>query len=423
MKKIILFIAIMVVLIFTSEVYAIDITIDGEKVVFDNVTGEPFIDENGRTQVPLRATMEKYGATVTWDDVNRIATVNYNGITVKVPIGQKYILKEDKKFINDTVAVVKDNRTYLPIRIVLESFDMYVYWDAANMQVVAVSPHESYFTKYPDILSIKSVVPNIVLKYEFDTDLSEYGILYYYNYIFSASSLEEAEKHAKQYSDYLINKGYKLVSAVDDPVVLQGMGSDIKYTHHTLNSNYDIEIKAAYSWNSSEQKIDYEIHVDIVHVNGNTNRPIETTETKKDDVTYSSEMTRYQLAVQKIKDDYNEAKRIFEDKIAGIENETSPYYGSESEYRQELSELTKNISNLENELAIIKNDETAIAKRKELEAELADAKEELATLQAEYGAKLAIDGLKTELQKIKRQYEDDLSSEKTLHLNNLQSLQ
>jgi hypothetical protein len=226
--------------------------------------------------------MEKYGATVTWDNVNKIAIVNYNGITVEVPIGQNYIIKNGEKILNDTVSVIKDNRIYLPIRIVLESFNMYVYWDYANMQVVAVSPHESYFTKYPDILSIKSIVPNIVLKYEFETDLSEFGILYYYNYIFSASSLEEAEKYAKQYSDYLSNKGYKLVSAVDDPVVLQGMGSDMKYTHHTLNPNYDIEIKSEYSWNSSEQVINYSIYVGIVHVNG-TSIVLETKEKEVDD--------------------------------------------------------------------------------------------------------------------------------------------
>jgi len=367
--------------------------------------------------------MEAFGCQVTWNQESKTAYLVKDGITVDVPVGSNFIFKNGTKIENDTASILKEDRIYLPIRAVLEAFNMYVYWDSANIQVVAISPLESYYTKYPDILSIKSIIPNIILIYEFDTDLSEFGIPYSYNYIFSASSLEEAEKYAKRYSDYLIDKGYTLVSAIDDPVVSQSMGSDIKYTQHTLNPNYDIEFKSNYSWNPSEQKIDYKIHVDIVHVNGNSNKPIETTEPKKDDVTLSSEITRYQLAVEKIKDYYNEAKRIFEDKIAGIENETSPYYGSESEYRKELGELTKNISNLENELAIIKNDETAIVKRKELEAELADAKEELATLQTEYGAKLAIDGLKTELQKIKRQYEDDLSAEKTLHLNNLQSLQ
>lgn len=423
MKKKVLFLIILLILIFTSSAFAIDVKIDGIPVTFTEASGMPFIDSANRTQVPLRQTMEAFGCQVTWNQESKTAYLVKDGITVDVPVGSNFIFKNGTKIENDTSSILKEDRIYLPIRAVLEAFNMYVYWDSANIQVVAISPHESYYTKYPDIVSIKSIIPNIILNYEFDTDLSEFGIPYSYNYIFSASSLEEAEKYAKRYSDYLIDKGYTLVSAIDDPVVSQSMGSDIKYTHHTLNPNYDIEFKSNYSWNPSEQKIDYKIHVDIVHVNSNSNKPIETTEPKKDDVTLSSEITRYQLAVEKIKDDYNEAKRIFEDKIAGIENETSPYYGSESEYRKELGELTKNISNLENELAIIKNDETAIVKRKELEAELADAKEELATLQTEYGAKLAIDGLKTELQKIKRQYEDDLSAEKTLHLNNLQSLQ
>ncbi len=143
MKNKVLLLTLLLTVIFTSSIYAVDIMIDDEYVVFNEVTGKPFIDANGRTQVPLRATMEKYGATVTWDDVNKIAIVNYNGIIVEVPIGQNYIIKDGEKILNDTISLVKDNRTYLPIRIVLESFGSSVGWQN-EFQRVIVNKYRDY---------------------------------------------------------------------------------------------------------------------------------------------------------------------------------------------------------------------------------------------------------------------------------------
>lgn len=91
MKRRILILAGIITLLFTFSVYAIEISIDDKKVDFDDYTGKPFIDDNGRTQVPLRETMESFGAKVSWDDSNKIARVTFNGIDVEVPIGQNYI--------------------------------------------------------------------------------------------------------------------------------------------------------------------------------------------------------------------------------------------------------------------------------------------------------------------------------------------
>lgn len=143
MKKKVLLLTLLLIVTFTSSAYAVDIMIDDDYVVFNDTTGNPFVDANGRTLVPLRATMEKYGATVTWDDVNKIAIVNYNGIIVEVPIGQNYIIKDGEKLLNDTSALVKDNRTYLPIRIVLESFGSSVGWQN-EFQRVIVNKYRDY---------------------------------------------------------------------------------------------------------------------------------------------------------------------------------------------------------------------------------------------------------------------------------------
>ena len=62
-RKIICFLLIFIFTL-TSIGYAVNISIDGNKVGFTSQSGVPFVDSNSRTQVPLRVTMESFGATV-----------------------------------------------------------------------------------------------------------------------------------------------------------------------------------------------------------------------------------------------------------------------------------------------------------------------------------------------------------------------
>lgn len=114
----------------------IGVTIDGKSVVLQSGYGKPFIDSNSRTLVPLRGVMEAFGATVSWNDETRTANVVKNGTTVQAPIGQAYVLVNGASVTNDTTAVIKDERTYLPIRAVLEAFGAGVSWDNDNRTVV-----------------------------------------------------------------------------------------------------------------------------------------------------------------------------------------------------------------------------------------------------------------------------------------------
>ena len=121
---------------FTSAADTVSVRIDGTQVVFNQTAGYPFIDENSRTQVPFRVVLEAFGATVDWDNATRTAIAEKDGIIVKVPIGTDYIEKNGVKITNDTTSLIKDSRTYLPIRIVLEAFGAAVDWDGASKTVV-----------------------------------------------------------------------------------------------------------------------------------------------------------------------------------------------------------------------------------------------------------------------------------------------
>jgi len=106
------------------------VSINNQLVQFTTSSGTPFIDAAGRTQVPFRLTLEKFGAVVTWNSQTRTATAVKDGVTVRVPIGKNYIYRNTEIIYNDTAALIKDSRTYLPIRVVLEAFGASVNWNS-----------------------------------------------------------------------------------------------------------------------------------------------------------------------------------------------------------------------------------------------------------------------------------------------------
>lgn len=144
MKKFVLILSFVLVLMMslvTAYADEIIINIDSVKVEFNDDYGFPFIDENSRTLVPFRATLEKYGAEVKWNDENKTAIAVKGDITVEVPIGENYIIKDGDKIPVDTAAKVVSGRTYLPIRAVIEAFGSSVEWDSAlNTVVITTEP-------------------------------------------------------------------------------------------------------------------------------------------------------------------------------------------------------------------------------------------------------------------------------------------
>lgn len=114
----------------------VTITINEKELQIAPSMGAPFIDKNRRTQVPLNAVMTALGAEVSWNAEQRIAVVKKNGITVEVPIGKSYILKDGQRIDNDTEALIKNKRTYLPIRVVMEAFGASVGWDGQTRTVI-----------------------------------------------------------------------------------------------------------------------------------------------------------------------------------------------------------------------------------------------------------------------------------------------
>jgi hypothetical protein len=102
---------------------AVTVRVNGMTVSFPD--GQPYVDENSRTMIPVRFVTEQLGAKVSWDNKTQTAVIEKNGIRVDIPIGES-TLKVTKagKAQNvkmDTEAVLKEGRTYVPIRFVAEA--------------------------------------------------------------------------------------------------------------------------------------------------------------------------------------------------------------------------------------------------------------------------------------------------------------
>lgn len=122
---------------------ALDVIIDGEKVQFNDTYGYPFIVD-GTTLVPLRVTMEAYGANVSWDAEQSTAIVTFDETTVCCPTDESCIYRNGTRIPNSVGATVIDGRTYLPIRAVLEAFDAVVGYDG---NVLVSRPEHMSFVK------------------------------------------------------------------------------------------------------------------------------------------------------------------------------------------------------------------------------------------------------------------------------------
>lgn len=135
MKRKIVAFTVAFILTLSTSTYAVDISINDTNVEFCGHTGIPYIDSNNRTQVPLRITMESLGAEVDWNQDTQTVVVQKDDIKVEVPIGKSYLIKNGQKIPHDTAAIIRGNRTYIPIRAVLEAFGSEVGWKSETQTV------------------------------------------------------------------------------------------------------------------------------------------------------------------------------------------------------------------------------------------------------------------------------------------------
>lgn len=104
----------------------ITVSLGDKEITF--IDAKPYIDESGRTKIPIRAVAEGLGCEVDWDDATRTAVIMRGNDVVYITIGKDILQVGNKTVQMDTAAEIKDERTYIPVRFVGEALGMTVNW-------------------------------------------------------------------------------------------------------------------------------------------------------------------------------------------------------------------------------------------------------------------------------------------------------
>jgi hypothetical protein len=119
----------------------INITLDGMALSTD----VPAYIESGRTMVPVRFISEALGAGVDWDDKMGLVTVGpVDGKRFLLTIGDANIQVVGMQGFHDVIkmdvsAVVKDGRTFVPVRYIAEALGLNVGWAQTTQTVILTS--------------------------------------------------------------------------------------------------------------------------------------------------------------------------------------------------------------------------------------------------------------------------------------------
>jgi len=140
----IIFILVLFIASITQILYAetlvlengITLSINNERVYFNNNTGYPII-YNNRTLLPIIFVAENLGYNVTWDDRHKIAYLtSLDGYTeVKLAPDSDYIFVNNKGFKIDTKTLIFNGRIHVPVRFLAETLDYEVQWDSETQRI------------------------------------------------------------------------------------------------------------------------------------------------------------------------------------------------------------------------------------------------------------------------------------------------
>lgn len=110
----------------------ISIVLNNEVVATDV---EPFLKDN-RTFVPVRFISEKLGFKVDWNEKAQLVTITNNNKKIELTIGNKEAKVDGKAAMIDVAPLLKDNRTFVPLRFISENFGVKTSWDAKTYIVI-----------------------------------------------------------------------------------------------------------------------------------------------------------------------------------------------------------------------------------------------------------------------------------------------
>lgn len=84
---------------------------------------------NGRTLVPIRNIIEKFGGTVAWDEASKTVTLALDSNTIELQIDSTIARVNDEEKVMDVAPCIINSRTMLPLRFISENLGISVEWN------------------------------------------------------------------------------------------------------------------------------------------------------------------------------------------------------------------------------------------------------------------------------------------------------
>jgi len=148
----------------------VEVLLNARKMAFPDA--KPFQDENSAVMVPIRFVSEKLGAKVGYERVGskQNITLKTDKHSVTMTVGSSTAVIDDQSKTYDSKIIVKQQRTYVPLRLVSEGLGQEVSWDQISKWVwigsekpptveelglpkTSIDPYKSFFSRKPVLMN------------------------------------------------------------------------------------------------------------------------------------------------------------------------------------------------------------------------------------------------------------------------------
>jgi len=124
------------------------------------VPDTPPILQNNRTFVPIRYIAESFGAKVNWNEQLQQVTIDSGNTHIVLRIGDTNITRNGNNMQLDVAPFIRNDRTYVPLRFVSEALGHYVDWDATEQAVYIDT--DAVYRKQTITVGSKKITANVV---------------------------------------------------------------------------------------------------------------------------------------------------------------------------------------------------------------------------------------------------------------------
>ena len=123
-----------------AENSGVKVYLDENEVVFPDA--KPFIDTRERTLVPIRFVSEALGAKVDWNNDTKTVYIEKDNDKIRYTINEFRAYLNDKVVSFDSFGILKENRTFVPLRFISEMLMCDVNWNESDKTVSIKSPEK-----------------------------------------------------------------------------------------------------------------------------------------------------------------------------------------------------------------------------------------------------------------------------------------